>query len=300
MTVSISQTLYKHIAYPQLDVLVSRNFSYIFPNSVFLFFLAVAIMLLTGACRWLTTLGLAESRGLTSECFSALAYAPAITDLDLSLNTFVADEGLTLIASRVTALTALDISGCGLVTDKGVESIASLKELRLLDLSGNLLVTDASIITLSDGCPRLSSLKCMLMPALSGKSIQAVGGKCQELRVLDVSYVALVSDIALRSVVRCCKGLVDLNLAWCESLSKSSFTYIAQFCHALENLNVSATKIGDEEILAIMDKCGRLLELSIIDCRNITPTGIDTVLSQAKAASRHIPVKVFEKVKDRI
>jgi hypothetical protein len=38
----------------------------------------------------------------------------------------------------------------------------------------------------------------------------------------------------------------------------------------IENLNVSATKIGDEEILAIMDKCGRLLELSIIDCHNIT------------------------------
>jgi hypothetical protein len=32
-----------------------------------------------------------------------------------------------------------------------------------------------------------------------------LGAKCSELRIIDFSYVALISDIALRSIVRCCK-----------------------------------------------------------------------------------------------
>ena len=45
----------------------------------------------------------------------------------------------------------------------------------------------------------------MLLPAISGKSLQILGSKCLELRSLDLSYVALISDISLRSIVRCCK-----------------------------------------------------------------------------------------------
>jgi hypothetical protein len=41
-------------------------------------------------------------------------------------------------------------------------------EMRTLDLSGNMLVFDAAIINIAHGCPHLSSLKCMMMPALSG------------------------------------------------------------------------------------------------------------------------------------
>ena len=86
-----------------------------------------AIMLLTGACRWLMQLGLSECSGLTSECLGAVSYAQMLTDLDLSLNEFVTDEGITQIASKCTSLTSLDISGCGLVTDKGVNAIANLR-----------------------------------------------------------------------------------------------------------------------------------------------------------------------------
>ena len=49
-------------------------------------------MLLTGACRWLTHLGLAECEGLTSECLGAVSYAHLLVDLDLSINSFVSDE----------------------------------------------------------------------------------------------------------------------------------------------------------------------------------------------------------------
>ncbi len=86
-----------------------------------------AIMLLTGACRWLTQLGLAECSGLTSECLGAVSYAHILTELDLSLNEFVTDEGISRIASKCTGLLALDISGCGHVTDKGANSIATLR-----------------------------------------------------------------------------------------------------------------------------------------------------------------------------
>jgi F-box/leucine-rich repeat protein 2/20 len=252
-----------------------------------------AIMLLTGACRWLKRLGIAECSGLTSECLGAVSYANGLTDLDLSLNDFVTDEGLAQIAGKVTGLTTLDISGCGLITDEGVNPIARLRNITALDLSGNMLVSDPAIIAIAEGCPRLASLKCMMMPALTSKPVQMLGAKCAELRVLDLSYVALLSDIGLRTVVRCCKGLVDLNLAWCESLSQGSFQYIAQFCRALERLNVSTTAVGDAEALAILDQCRSLLEISLVDCRRLSVKGLEAVLANAACDSRFSPVNVL-------
>lgn len=251
-----------------------------------------AIMLLTGACRWLKKLGIAECSGLTSECLGAVAYANGLTDLDVSLNDFVTDEGLALIAAKVPGLTNLDLSGCGHVTDEGVKPIAHLSRITALDLSGNMLLSDASVVAIAESCPRLTALKCMMMPALTSKAFQVLGSKCSELRVLDLSYVALLNDIGLRTMVRCFKGLADLNLAWCESLSQASFQYIAQFCRALERLNVSSTAIGDTEALAILDRCGGLLEISLVDCRRLSAEGKEAVLLNARAESRFNPVNV--------
>lgn len=250
-----------------------------------------AIMLLTGACRWLKRLGIAECNGLTSECLGAVSYANGLTDLDLSLNDFVSDEGLAQIAAKVP-LTNLDLSGCGFVTDEGIKPIASLSSITALDLSGNMLLSDLSVIAIAERCPRLTSFKCMMVPALTSKPFQVLGSKCAELRVLDLSYVALLNDIGLRTLVRCCKGLVDLNLAWCESLSQGAFQYIAQFCRVLERLNVSSTAIGDSEALAILEQCGGLLEISLADCRRLSAEGNEAVLLHANDKGRFNPVKV--------
>ena len=46
-------------------------------------------------------------------------------------------------------------------------------------------------------------------------SIQVLGAKCSELRVIDLSYAALISDIALRAIVRCCKVFRSLSPHLC-------------------------------------------------------------------------------------
>ena len=42
-----------------------------------------------------------------------------------------------------------------------------------------------------------------------------LGAKCSELRVIDLSYAALISDIALRAIVRCCKVFRSLSPHLC-------------------------------------------------------------------------------------
>jgi hypothetical protein len=126
----------------------------------------------------------------------------------------------------------------------------------------------------------INILKCSQVPSLSSKSLQMLVSKCTQLRVLDLSYVALLNDIALRALTRCCQALVELDLSWCESLSPGAFSYVAQFCQTLERLNVSRTAIGDEEILAIIQKCGNLVELKIMKCSRITPAALETVIQE--------------------
>jgi len=53
-------------------------------------------------------------------------------------------------------------------TCTNARTFSQYSHLRMLDLSGNMLVSDAAIIKMAHGCPRLSTLNCMMMPALSG------------------------------------------------------------------------------------------------------------------------------------
>ena len=251
-----------------------------------------AIMLLSSACRSLKCLGIGECSGLTAECLTALSYAVTLEELDLSLNGFVSDEGLAHIARNVTGLTSLDISGCGRVTDKGAECFASLSQMRVLDVSGNMLLTDASVRALAAGCAQLTSLKCMMIPALSGQSVQMLVAKCAHLRVLDLSYMALMTDVAMRSITRICKGLIELNIAWCESISASGFGYISEFCRALERLNVSSTLIGDAEVWGIIEQCRSIRHLCIADCRRLSAAMVQSVLEKARSETRFLPVAV--------
>ena len=57
----------------------------------------------------------------------------------------------------------------------------------------------------------INILKCSQVPSLSSKSLQMLVSKCTQLRVLDLSYVALLNDIALRALTRCCQALVELD-----------------------------------------------------------------------------------------
>jgi hypothetical protein len=70
---------------------------------------------------------------------------PAITSLDISNCGTVTDEGLAAAVSSLPALTSLNINCCVKVTDAGVRAVSSLPALVSVNLSNCVKVTAAGV-----------------------------------------------------------------------------------------------------------------------------------------------------------
>ncbi|EKX44552.1 hypothetical protein GUITHDRAFT_72182 [Guillardia theta CCMP2712] len=244
-----------------------------------------AIILITSACQNLWQLGVSQCSGLTSEGLRAISFSKSLRTLDLSLNSALTDEVLAAIIDSLALLSSLDVSGCENISDEGVSNIRRVRNLSSLDLSGNMTLTDRSLVVLASECPQLISLKCMMLPNISSKTVQTIATYCSSLEDVDLSYVSLLDDIGLRMLVRRCGGLKVLNLAWCESLTPRGLKYISEFSMSLETLNVSHTNIGDNELEAIADNCGKLMTCHAVRCQHISLAGALRFIQVASSKS---------------
>lgn len=106
----------------------------------------MAVQQLSLTCTNLKVLALSFCCALTPEAIASLAEnCPDLTSLDVSYcGSAVTDDSLLFIASKLLNLEKLSVrgkclylmlSGCGLVTDKGLENLESSLSLRILNIS---------------------------------------------------------------------------------------------------------------------------------------------------------------------
>lgn len=115
----------------------------------------------------LRTLLLSGCRKLSKALVELGTLCPGLTELDISFSN-VTDEALDLLTSRLPQLEKLVSVESKAVTNTGAAFLGRLHELRHLDLSKSLLITNVS--ALATGCPELRTLKSALpsfLPPLS-------------------------------------------------------------------------------------------------------------------------------------
>ena len=173
-----------------------------------------------------------------------------VQELNLSYAAHVDDSSLEII-SRCTALTALKLTFCKLVTDAGVCS--NCPHLRTLCLSNCKIVTGASIQCITECCPGLTDLNLHDCLGYGNGLIDKDGllGKCcQSLVKLSINNPDL-ADEAIKSIGEHCKQLTQLDLSNCNLATDASAIAIGQGCPLLTTLNYAAkTDVAVEAIAA--------------------------------------------------
>ena len=142
------------------------------------------------------------------------------------------------------------------VSDAAVAQIAAqYVNLRVVDLSGCVQVTDVSIVAMAESCPWLKSVD------LSGKF-----GWGNHSKITDVAIVALAKK---------CARLKSANLAYCSLLTDASIVPLAGSCPLLKIVNLRGCKLlTDVSIVAFSGSCPLLKCVNLHGCKLITDVSI--------------------------
>ncbi|KAG9063701.1 Transcription factor COE1 [Linnemannia hyalina] len=178
---------------------------------------------------------------------SMTTHFPNLVSLNLSRTSGVTDTALALIVDRCQYLETVNIAYCRQVTDLGLFSVAKFcrRNLRVLHLTGNLKMTDASLLAVAKHCPRIEKLFL---------------GECSR-----------ITDSALEWIARSCSStsLKELELHRCDKImfGLPLLELLANKCNVLERLTLTYKQINSrrDDLKLVMEAFRDFHRLQSID-----------------------------------
>ena len=213
-----------------------------------------------GALSGLSSLDLAGCDLSDATALALCRGNPNLTALDLggfrgACGIVAAHRGLVSLGLRDSA-----------ATDADVAALSGLTALTALDLGGCGRLTNAAARSLADGCPALASLSLRESPEVSDLGLRALAAGCPGLTSLDLSSCARVSNAGLRCLADGCPALATLWLAGCDVVSDWGIQRIAAGCPRLGELHVGA--VGEETLHLLAAGCPGLRTLELESVRH--------------------------------
>ncbi|KAK9690475.1 hypothetical protein RND81_09G130100 [Saponaria officinalis] len=198
----------------------------------------------------------------------------------------------------------MDISGGLGITDYGVDLIASnLSNLKKVNLSGNYFISDKSVVSLAEKCPFLEDILVKNCTFVTQNGVAFVCRNCRNLRllgvlgmdlavpeiseplvlatnlsVLDFSYMT-VSDGLLYAIVKASIPLKKFTLYHCKEFTFSGVLSLLRTYHSLEYLALEgAYWVTDRTIIDISKFLRKATTVKLNFCSRVTSSGLFTVL----------------------
>ncbi|XP_026326045.1 uncharacterized protein LOC113234780 isoform X2 [Hyposmocoma kahamanoa] len=153
-------------------------------------------------------------------------------------------------------------------------ALSKLSELRTLNLSRNIYITNAVLKQVAQSCPKLQMLnvsscnsrKHFPHAGVGDDGVLAVCRSCADLSRLDVSYLAALTDAGAAAAARCLR-LRSLTARGNAALSAAPFTQVLHACHQLQEIDVCGCDCVSEEVVVqaaiVLEKRPRPLTLHL-------------------------------------
>ncbi|XP_047954986.1 F-box/LRR-repeat protein 3-like [Salvia hispanica] len=205
-----------------------------------------------------------------SKCFYKLSELQTIK-LDGCHVPFALMKG---IADCCASLEELSFFKCNGVGDEALSCIARKHRLlRKLDITCCQEITEASIDTITNSCPHLTSLKMENCSMVSKEAFVLIGTRCQSLEDADFTETE-INDEGLEAISRCSK-LKNLKLGLCRNVTDNGLSYVGSRCQNLTHLDLyRCMEITDIGISAIANGCPLLEMIDMAYCDKIGDTSL--------------------------
>ncbi|KAM9634230.1 F-box and leucine-rich repeat protein 13 isoform 2-T2 [Morphnus guianensis] len=270
-----------------------------------------SMRLISEGCRSLLYLNLSYT-GITNGTLRLLSSFPNLQYLSLAHCRKFTDKGLLYLSSGKGChrLIYLDLSGCIQISVDGFRNIANgCSGIQDLLINKMPTLTDRCIQALVEKCQQIMSVVFLDSPHLSDTAFKALG-ECKLVKV-SIEGNNQITDLSFKLMSKCCPYIRHIHMADCPNITDASLKMISPLkhvlvlnvadcirCHELTYLNLrhcenvtdagiealgnmsslisidlSGTSISDMGLRSLGHH-GKIKELSISECKNISDTGI--------------------------
>ncbi|XP_045830015.1 F-box/LRR-repeat protein 14-like [Trifolium pratense] len=196
--------------------------------------------------------------------------SPQLKSLCLARNTWLKDESILMFASSFPNLQLLDLSYCNQISESICQVLMTSSKIRHLNLQH---CSKVKLRGLNFELPKLEVLN-LSHTEVDNESIITFASSFPNLQILDLSYCNQICE-GICQLLRYCSKIRHLNLHSCFKVKLHGLN-----CEVpkLEVLNLSNTRIDNEELSVISKSFRGLLELSLEVCSFVTKRGVNHVV----------------------
>ncbi|KAF8939615.1 hypothetical protein BGZ58_009221 [Dissophora ornata] len=157
-------------------------------------------------------------------------------------------------------------------------------------VSGNLVLDN--IFSSQDVGPTVTKIKYLALKEISVSSAYLAGliKNCPALLELSLARnenLPITTDMIL-TMKASCPRLYALDVGSCKRIDRETFSTLFSSLTQLTVINLSGTKVADEELLLLAENCKRVARLDIQYCTQITSNGLHQFLSHCGTSLRHL------------
>ncbi|XP_015259673.1 PREDICTED: LOW QUALITY PROTEIN: F-box/LRR-repeat protein 13, partial [Cyprinodon variegatus] len=219
------------------------------------------VLALLTRCYSLSSISLLGCSHLSDVAFKAIVDAAKLKAFIIEGNNQISDVSWKVLCSHSQGLLRLHAADCLGMTDNSLRYVASLKNLKYLDISLSSSVSDAGIKYLTDKA------------------------STNQLHYLSISQCCLITDVSVRRIAQRYPKLYHLNLSYCERLTDAAVKWLSG--SSICSLDISGCNIQDQGLTGLQ---GTLLKKVVLaECLEITDIGIEAMCKNARGLE-HIDV----------
>ena len=154
----------------------------------------------------------------------------------------VTEDALVLLGSKCRDLRNINLSGCIKVTDKAICNLAqNCLYLKELNLSNCTKITDKSLYEISLHSSNLSDINISSCEGITDEGLSKLADGCIQLKTIYLEECK-ITDESIKYLVRKCRNIEVLNLAYCKDITDSAIESLATFCPNIKILDLSYSK----------------------------------------------------------
>ncbi|KAK9353737.1 hypothetical protein V1523DRAFT_433187 [Lipomyces doorenjongii] len=240
-------------------------------------------------CRYLRRLKLLDCNLISDISIAAITVnCQNLMELDLQGCTLVQDESIAAAFNNLPVLREFKMGLNPNITDRAFESFpidGSLQfdTLRILDLTGCVEITDATVLRLVSFSPKLRNLVLAKCSNITDSSLLHITKLGRSLHYLHLGHCSLITDTGVSQLVRHCTRIRYIDLACCMQLTNNAVNDLATLPKLRRVGLVKCQNITDLAIHALVQRRTVGLENSLERvhlsyCSNLTIPAIHDLL----------------------
>ncbi|XP_072198837.1 F-box and leucine-rich repeat protein 13 isoform X2 [Excalfactoria chinensis] len=222
------------------------------------------IQALVEKCRQITSVVFLDSPHLSDTTFKALTECNLVK-VRIEGNNQITDLSFKMMSKCCQYIRHIHFASCQKITDAGLKKISKLKYILVLNMANCLRISDGGVQSFVRG---------------------SSGAK---LRELNLSNCIHVTDASVKEIAQRCHQLTYLNLHHCENVTDDGIEALGNMLSVI-SIDLSGTCISDKGLKAL-GRHGKIKQLSLLECKNISDTGIqmtDTCIQYLATACHYL------------